>query len=295
MSNGRYFSEREGNAVVRDQEEVSSNFWQGFIALIERRLGDGSFAESFPENCFETPLPIGSNLELVGQAVRGEHPEMQWPLPPTAIPETRAAIDLVEFFHRFISYPTERNWHGYARHYHLCAFDQEAAKVDYRDTINRLFRRNRHPFEIRDNGEVHRLSPPVLNDVLGSVVFRTGDEDLDRLLNEARERFSAPDANVRRESLERLWDAWERLKTLYPGQKNASTEALLTAAIGEENFRNRVGAEARELTSIGNRFMIRHTETDKIPITTPQQVDYLFHRLFALIWILLKETGRLHG
>ena len=126
-------------------------------------------------------------------------------------------------------------------------------------------------------------------------MFRTGDEDLDRLLNEARERFSAPDANVRRESLERLWDAWERLKTLYPGQKNASTEALLTAAIGEENFRNRVGAEARELTSIGNRFMIRHTETDKIPITTPQQVDYLFHRLFALIWILLKETGRLHG
>jgi hypothetical protein len=33
-----------------------------------------------------------------------------------------------------------------------------------------------------------------------------------------------------------------------------------------------------ELTEIGNRFMVRHTETDKIPITESAHVDYLFHR-----------------
>jgi hypothetical protein len=38
--------------------------------------------------------------------------------------------------------------------------------------------------------------------------------------------------------------------------------------------------------------MIRHTELGKPPITESAQVDYLFHRMFAMIRLLLKSSGR---
>jgi hypothetical protein len=56
----------------------------------------------------------------------------------------------------------------------------------------------------------------------------------------------------------------------------------------EVNFRQRLEQEARELTDIGNNFMIRHHESGKIPIHSGEQVDYLFHRLFALIHLLFE-------
>jgi hypothetical protein len=45
-------------------------------------------------------------------------------------------------------------------------------------------------------------------------VFNTGDAELDRMLPQARERIFSPDAELRRDSVEKLWDAWQRLKTL---------------------------------------------------------------------------------
>jgi len=38
--------------------------------------------------------------------------------------------------------------------------------------------------------------------------------------------------------------------------------------------------------------MIRHTEVGRTPIESPEQLDYLFHRLFALIRLVLRSTGR---
>ena len=42
----------------------------------------------------------------------------------------------------------------------------------------------------------------------------------------------------------------------------------------------------------GNTFMIRHTEVGKKPITKSEQVDYVFQRMFAVVRLLLKGTGR---
>lgn len=73
----------------------------------------------------------------------------------------------------------------------------------------------------------------------------------------------------------------------------ARAAALLDRATTEPNFRRLLDSEAKALTDIGNAFHIRHSETTQ---TAPQQeyhVDYLFHRLFGLVWILLVITGRL--
>jgi hypothetical protein len=50
----------------------------------------------------------------------------------------------------------------------------------------------------------------VLREELASAQFRTGEEELDRLLEKARKKFLNPDVSTRREALEVLWDAWER-------------------------------------------------------------------------------------
>lgn len=47
-----------------------------------------------------------------------------------------------------------------------------------------------------------------------------------------------------------------------------------------------------ELTTIGNSFRIRHSETTQEALTSPDQVDYLFARMFAFVRTILRGTGR---
>lgn len=105
--------------------------------------------------------------------------------------------------------------------------------------------------------------------------------------------FLALTPNVRKEGLEKLWDAWERLKTLEASEdKRRSVGILLDRTATEPNFRRLLEEEANYLTGVGNNFMIRHTEVSKTPIASQEQVDYLFHRMFALIRLILRATER---
>ena len=98
----------------------------------------------------------------------------------------------------------------------------------------------------------------------------------------------------RRDALEKLWDAFERLKTLEPGpNKRAQAEALLDrVAPSDSKLRFTLGEEAQALTVIGNTFRIRHSETSQEPLTALEQVDYLFGRMFAFVRLVLKTTSR---
>jgi hypothetical protein len=74
--------------------------------------------------------------------------------------------------------------------------------------------------------------------------------------------------------------------------KKAQTKALLDKAAPEPTFREFLEHEAKELNTIGNAFQIRHSETTQIPLQADAHVDYLFHRLFSLIWMLLRVSSR---
>ena len=133
----------------------------------------------------------------------------------------------------------------------------------------------------------------MLHESLAEAAFHTGDAPLDELLEAARHKCLNHSLDVRRESLEKLWDAWERLKSIeVAGDKKASVRALLDKVSTEPLLRTKSDEEARELTEIGNTFMIRHTETGKMPIVESAQVDYFFHRMFAMARLLLRATGR---
>jgi hypothetical protein len=133
----------------------------------------------------------------------------------------------------------------------------------------------------------NRAVPPILFDAMGSLP-PSGDATLDQLLAEAIARFRDPAPGRRKEGLERLWDAWERLKTIdHASNKRLSVTALLDRAAEAGPFREVLENESRSLTDVGNTFHIRHFETGRVAVRRDSHVDYLFHRLFALIHLLL--------
>jgi hypothetical protein len=138
------------------------------------------------------------------------------------------------------------------------------------------------------------LLPQPLADALGFTLFASGDGDTDRLLEAARIQISSPKIETRKDGLENLWDAFERLKTLEPGtNKKQQADTLLNrAAPAGTKLREMLGAEAIALTNIGNTFQIRHFETSQEPLTTPEQIDCLIGRMFSFLRFVLKATGR---
>lgn len=289
----KYFSEREYGLKARIIEEIPLNVWAGLTALVSRLETNYAFGNSFPELCRDGAGPCGCDMGLFMCTLVADIPGMEWPLNPTVLPSTPAILDLIEFCYEHVSEPIKGDFHSYWRHYHL-TFDVTIGQNKFKDSINRIFRRNGIAYELSDDGQIIRLGPEVLREALTTATFNTGDTDLDNLLNAARNKFLSPDLNIRKESLEKLWDAWERLKTITPGvDKRTSISILLANSCSDPQFQVRLNNEALALTNIGNDFMIRHHETSKIPIVSGEQVDYLFHRLFALIYLILKTSNRI--
>lgn len=283
-----YFSDRERGPAPRIRPDIPQAAWGGIVAVIDSLAGNGALGIDFPDECPDGRGPVGTHSHNLGLALQAEIPELMWPLRAGELPPTLAILDLLEFTHRHVAEPIQDSFHSFFGHYHL-NFDRNQGQQDFRARVNRILERNGIAFELGDDGLVRRLAAPALQELLSQQAFATGDSTLDALLEAARTKFLNPDAQVRREALEKLWDAWERIKTLEPGaNKKASTRALLDKAATEPEFRSLLENEASSLTAVGNTFRIRHAETNQVELQTEDHVDYLFHRMFALVWMLLR-------
>jgi len=161
----------------------------------------------------------------------------------------------------------------------------------YTDMLDSFSQKIARPF-LRDL--IHlvnlRAEAPVLSEALAKSFPSSGDAILDELLIAARDGFRDLSPATRRIALEKLWDAWERLKTLESQEKSTSTNVMLDRATTEPRFRAVLEEDARSLTDIGNSFHIRHFETSRSEVTASSQIDYLFHRLWALVWLLVSTS-----
>ena len=222
-----------------------------------------------------------------------EVPSIEWPLSYSEAPDTSVILDLLEFCARAVGLPVEGDFHPYFGHHHI-SWDRDAGLVRFVSDVNLLFARNGVAYELTPEGEARRLLSTPLAEALGRTVFATGDGETDQLLETARQRIARPRIEDRRDALEKLWDAFERLKTLEPGSnKRVQAERLLDeAAAPDTKFRQVLGEEAAALTKIGNTFRIRHSETSQENLGLPEQVDYLFGRCFAFIRMVLKAMDR---
>ena len=289
----RYFSDNDVGEIPRTQEEIDEVAWGGLRALIQTKINDGSFGMDYPTVCPDGSGPTGTDRNLFEAALRAEVrglPELLWRDSSSGPPSTLTILDLLIFCWWHIGDPTQEDFHDFFNHYHL-SHDFRVGRHGFCEDANRIFARNGIAFTLTMEGAIERLGPPVLRDELENTQFKTGDAELDSLLESARRKFLDPREEIRREALLELWDAWERLKTTGQGaNKKDQITSLLNDAAGSSypNFRKRLETEAVELTSIGNNHQIRHTEVSQEKVEKSEHVDYLFHRLFGLIQLLLK-------
>ncbi len=106
------------------------------------------------------------------------------------------------------------------------------------------------------------------------------DEDFNKLVREAKERFiNSADKQI---AIEKLWDAFERIKTYFGSNKRKSAKKLVE--ITSANFDSeRINNEFKNLTKIGNDYRIRHHETNKKEISDNNTLNYLFFRMMNLL------------
>ena len=287
----KLFTDRHGEARPRVKEVLDDVTREGLLSLVSARIDKECFGLSFNEKCGDGYAYAGTDLTLLEKTMKGYG--IVWPhdADRDAAPADSQIFDLLEFSYEFIAEAKDPTYHSYMSHSHY-SYDRDEGRASFTYDVNRMFERNGMAFELRE-GAVVRLAPAILQEAFASSTFWTGDSTLDELLEVSRQKFTNHSIDVRRESLEKLWDAWERLKTLEPGRdKRESTGRLLDKAVPEPTLRERLEREARELTEIGNTFMIRHTEVDKVPIVDSHHIDYLFQRMFSIIRLLLKAGGR---
>lgn len=290
----KLFTERHGMNEPRVKEELDAEAKNGLLTVIKAKIDENLFGEAFSEECPDGGSnSVGCDLGKLRAGLAAY--KVIWPYESPngddELPSDPQLFDLLEFLYEHAGLPKAYSHHSFFGHDHL-SYDQEEGRAKFEQDINRFFERNGLAFELK-HGEVTRMAPTGLQEALATTIFATGDHDLDRLLETAREKFLNRALEIRKEGLEKLWDAWERLKTIEPGaDKPAQVKAILDKAAAEPVYRARLELEARELNFIGNNLMIRHTEVGKPPISDSAQVDYLFHRMFSIIRLLLKSSGR---
>ncbi len=290
----QYFSDQELGGKPRSSEEIPQSVWGGIVGLIGKHKADGYLGFGFPAECNDGKGIVGCHVPNFNLAVNAEIPKLEGRIDPSQPPDTLTILDLIQFCHKNIGEPILGNWHTFFEHNHYDGFNEEKGKYIFQKEIEGLFARNGIAFQLRDDGSIVRMGSAVLMSPLLASDFNTGDQTLNDLLNQARAKFLNPDTVIRQEGLEKLWDAWERIKTLEPpNTKPASITALWQRVSTQAEFKVLLDEEGKDLTSIGNNFKIRHTETTQKELESSAHVDYLFHRLFALIELILKTTNRL--
>lgn len=297
-----YFSDRQNGPRARTEQNISPAVWGGLVATVQSLINSGAFGLRFPELCPDVQATCGSDPVALADFVKAEMPGLAWPLETYSsdgkdslvdcqgfAPDTLLVLDFIEFVHASVAKPILEKYHKFYGHRHL-TFDKDKGQEDFREIVNRLFERNGVAFELLQDGLIQRVLPPVLGEELKQTLFNTGDLTLDRMLDDCRSKFSSCNPLVRREALERLWDAWERLKSLNDGSdKSRSVKIILDKVTTVPQLRERLESEALELTCIGNSHHIRHSETSQVPVNDPDLVDYLFYRMFALINLILRK------
>ncbi|MCI0364111.1 MAG: hypothetical protein L0219_09540 [Phycisphaerales bacterium] len=285
-----YFSDRELGPSAPTHQEIDGRTWSGLMSLVRRLIGRGDFGNSFPERCSDSPnLPIGTDFQMLDEALQAEVPS--WPGWDETT-DIATACDFLEFCHRHVAEASARSHHSFFGHDHL-RFDIAAGQSSFRAEVNLLLQRNGVALRFTDDGLMQRILDDPTGEAILRAVFRTGDDGLDQLLEEARTKFMSPTPRIRQEALERAWDAWERLKSVRDSDKKRGITVLLDACVSEPTMRKALEEEAKTLTALGNGLRIRHFETDKPEVNDPVQVDYLGQRMFSMLLLILRKNGLL--
>lgn len=200
-----------------------------------------------------------------------------------------ALLDLIELYAANCRVISNRYWHSYFRHDHL-EFKEEIDK-SFRDEINQMFKKMGLLYTLSEDGMVQRVDRfGLLSQSVDDSVNQIKETGLKELIQDAILLYKTPAPHARQDSVEKIWDAFERMKSYYItlDKKGSAGRIVKDMAEGNEAFEELLNTEFQALTKIGNQYRIRHHETDKKEIISQLHYDYLFNRCLALISMALQ-------
>lgn len=291
-----FVSDRELGKRRLESEEITLNIYNGIISLIDKfKLG---LAEEYPIYCDDYDGVIyGCNRRALNTMIIAFIPELEDKLyfidDKKELPSMYCVLDLVEFIYsKLVKYNKEEH-HSFMKHYHL-SFDESdnSLKEEFRSELNQLFERNGVVFYLDDRGLIKRQLPLGLEELISKSIINTNDDKLNQLVQQSIENISKPKKEDRVYAIEKLWDAFERMKTFYSSKKRDSADKLVDEVSKKtKSFNEVIREEFRTLSSIGNEYQIRHFETDKIEICDLYHFDYLYYRMMAVISLCCRNLN----
>src|SRR5574344_1075002 len=203
-----------------------------------------------------------------------------------------ALLDFIEFFVYNIKDISERwNNERYRNYQTIDCLNTSDIFNDFQEAINGIFAEAGLLYELTHEKIIERIveNSPLTSEIENNfaAVNEIGTREL---LKDAVALYKTPNPAARQDSVEKIWDALERLKTYYITlDKRRSSEKIVNdMAGGNSDYVDLFNEEFKMLTSIGNKYRIRHHETDKIDITDVRYYDYLFNRCLSLIALAIK-------
>ncbi len=295
----KYFSDTEQGEKERVSEKITKDIHNGIVAIYEKYASKNAFSESAGVSCPDVPGICGFDKKRFFQLVKAHIPKLD--LDDSERIEYNSdkyiILDFIQFCYSHVKkattsahIPYEHGLTGNVISATSYTFDEsDSGKESFRNDINTLFRRNGIIFELKETGAIERTIPLGLVPLV-SKLYTTKDVELNKLVKEAFERFVQSKLEDRTVALEKIWDAFERMKTYYVGKKKKESIEELIKEVSNENepYSKLLDEEAKALTNIGNDFRIRHHETGKNKIMDNNQIDYFFYRMVSFMSLFLK-------
>lgn len=279
-----YFSDKENGIKIASTEEININVFNGIISVYFEFKK--SMALKFPDKDDYGNLK-DMNHGMFKQRMLAVIPDFTvdaygWisSLEEGDDFDKYALLDFIEFCWEHIS-DYELGQYG------LIFKEGYDNRRKFADTINKIFERNGIGFRLNKKGEIERILPIQLEVLVRNYCHTGNDDELNKLIDESISNIKKAKIEDRQIAIEKLWDAFERIKTYYSSNKSTSAKELVeTAAEGSSEFEELLNVEMKALKDIGNNYRIRHHETNKIKIESIKHIDYLFYRMMSMISLL---------
>lgn len=165
------------------------------------------------------------------------------------------------------------------------SFNRHTTKSSqFRNEINAIFKLNNINVELR-NGEVHSTSNKAIGLDDSTNINEAG---LEELIRTAEVSYNKGEYSY---AVEKIWDAFERIKTYYPtlDKKKSAEKIINDISYRNEHIKKMFDNEFKVLTDTGNSYRIRHHEINKIDISKELHYKYFYKRCLALISVIVEN------
>ena len=156
---------------------------------------------------------------------------------------------------------------------------------DFEAQMNTILKLNEITFQL-NNGKIVNSFDAQINKSSLEAVQEAG---LKELLQEASKYYNENNLQI---AVEKLWDAFERLKTYYCSaiidKKKSVNKIVKDMSNNQQPYMEMFEKEFHELTTLGNNFRIRHHEITKVDIQDKRHFEYFYKRCLTLISIAIK-------